>query len=289
MELWGPDEGISLCWNCVWHFAATSSRPDYSSTLSVIELPRHRSSAANGRSSLQAAALHHCGDGLWEMAGFRSRTWHRSAEKEDPRRKGRKEGGRRFFTPTRFLTRRPREDSHHQPPLPPQPPPSGSVITHSACWKLHLFLNIFPAPLFLPARFRSIFIPPLNAIPSPGIRYQPGCPLLFGPVWGERCWLPPRWHSALLSSLASIPPTCICSSLFIAILNSWLSSPSLPEPKTLPTPPLSHHLAVLPHLSLALNQMERIKSGMHGRQWLLWLPAVFGASGTEARLLCAAP
>lgn len=131
-------------------------------------------------------------------------------------------------------------------------PPSGNVMTLCIRYCIY-FLTISPSvrlPLhcsLLPC-MHSIFILTLNAIPSLEIRYPPGCPLLFKPRSEDSSY-------DLDTALSLFSPLFLSKPVSL--------SPSFPFLHPSSSPPL------LPHLSLALNQMEHIKSGTRGRQWLL--------------------
>lgn len=145
---------------------------------------------------------------------------------------------------------------------------------HFVHWILHLFYNISLSPsvrlsfyLGLCPCMHSIFILTLNGISFLEIRYQPGCPLLFQP-WSEDSSY--DLDTALSSLSSSLLPISLSKPVSLSPSSPFLPSPLLLILNSEASPPL------LPHLLLALNQMEHIKSGMRSRQWLLWLPAVFG-------------
>lgn len=150
-------------------------------------------------------------------------------------------------------------------------PPSGNVITLCIEYCIYFLIFHFPPRLLvsLPTSACSpcmhcIFILTLNGISSLEIRYQLGCPLLFQPRSEDSSYdLDTAPSSGSFYSLLPLFPS-LTLSLYPLYLPPYLSHFFLSFSLTSEaSPPL------LLQLSLALNQMEHIKSGMHSRQWLL--------------------
>lgn len=149
---------------------------------------------------------------------------------------------------------------------------------HFVHWILHLFFNISLSPVC-----SSLFLPwlaPLHAFHFHShskwhffqkLYITQAVPYYFNPEV--------RTPVTTLSSLSLIPSfPSLTLSLYPPNLHSYLTIPLILTSEASPL--------LLPHLSLALNQMEHIKSGTRSRQWLLWLPAVFDLAVLHRPIKC---